>query len=207
MSEALQAASSYHHGDLRQAMLDRAAVVIQSKGIEALSLRGLARDLGVSHAAPNRHFKNKTHLLTAMATDGYTRLKEATLTAAGTVTDDPWVRLNAMGQGYLHWALDNPASFNAIMHPDLGFYDNPELDHALQDFRKSIYDAVAASQTAGRHENVPLDILNIFTISVPMGAAKMLAQTNNPAELQKNKGLIADLIELVVPIRNRNNSE
>jgi len=207
MSEALQAASSYHHGDLRQAMLDRAAVVIQSKGIEALSLRGLARDLGVSHAAPNRHFKNKTHLLTAMATDGYTRLKEATLTAAGTVTDDSWVRLNAMGQGYLHWALDNPASFNAIMHPDLGFYDNPELDHALQDFRKSIHDAVAASRTAGRHENVPLDILNIFTISVPMGAAKMLAQTNNPAELQKNKGLIADLIELVVPIRNRNHSE
>jgi len=207
MSEALQAASSYHHGDLRQAMLDRAAVVIQSKGIEALSLRGLARDLGVSHAAPNRHFKNKTHLLTAMATDGYTRLKEATLTAAGTVTEDPWVRLNAMGQGYLHWALDNPASFNAIMHPDLGFYDNPELDHALQDFRKSIHDAVAASRTAGRHENVPLDILNIFTISVPMGAAKMLAQTNNPAELQKNKGLIADLIELVVPIRNRNHSE
>ena len=197
MSEALQAASSYHHGDLRQAMLDRAAVVIQSKGIEALSLRGLARDLGVSHAAPNRHFKNKTHLLTAMATDGYTRLKEATLTAAGTVTDDPWVRLNAMGQG----------SFNAIMHPDLGFYDNPELDHALQDFRKSIYDAVAASQTAGRHENVPLDILNIFTISVPMGAAKMLAQTNNPAELQKNKGLIADLIELVVPIRDRTHSK
>ena len=207
MSEALQAASSYHHGDLRQAMLDRAAVVIQSKGIEALSLRGLARDLGVSHAAPNRHFKNKTHLLTAMATDGYTRLKEATLTAAGTVTDDSWVRLNAMGQGYLHWALDNPASFNAIMHPDLGFYDNPELDHALQGFRKSIYDAVAASQTAGRHENVPLDILNIFTISVPMGAAKMLAQTNNPAELQKNKGLIADLIELVVPIRDRNHSK
>lgn len=207
MSEALQAASSYHHGDLRQAMLDRAAVVIQSKGIEALSLRGLARDLGVSHAAPNRHFKNKTHLLTAMATDGYTRLKEATLTAAGTVTDDSWVRLNAMGQGYLHWALDNPASFNAIMHPDLGFYDNPELDHALQDFRKSIYDAVATSRTAGRHENVPLDILNIFTISVPMGAAKMLAQTNNPAELQKNKGLIADLIELVVPILDRTHSK
>ena len=106
MSEAMQSASPYHHGDLRQALLDRAAVVIQSKGIEALSLRGLARDLGVSHGAPNRHFKNKNHLLTAMATDGYTRLKEATLTAAGPITDDPWIRLNAMGQGYLHWALD-----------------------------------------------------------------------------------------------------
>ena len=54
---------------------------------------------------------------------------------------------------------------------------------------------------------VKLDILNIFTISVPMGAAKMLAQTNNPAELQKNKGLIADLIELVVPIRDRTHSK
>ena len=51
MSDADQ--RSYHHGDLRQALLDRAAEVIQSRGIEALTLRGLARDLKVSHGAPN----------------------------------------------------------------------------------------------------------------------------------------------------------
>jgi AcrR family transcriptional regulator len=201
VSEATQ--SRYHHGDLRQALLERAAEVIQSKGIEALSLRGLARDLGVSHGAPNRHFSSKAALLTAMATDGYTQLIAATLEAANRVGTDPWVRLNAMGQGFIHWALDNPARFNAFMHPDLGFYESPELQQARADFKRTIKDGVAATQATGRHPEVNLETLHLFTISVPMGAAMLLAQTDDPRDLKRRKSIVSDLIELVVPIKSR----
>ena len=92
--------ATYHHGDLRQALLDRAAEVIEAQGIEAVTIRGLARDLGVSHAAPNRHFKSRADLLTALAAEGYAALRSATLSAAEDVGDDPWIRLNAMGRGF-----------------------------------------------------------------------------------------------------------
>ena len=61
---------TYHHGNLKQALLDRAAEVIADQGIEALSLRALARDVGVSHAAPARHFRDKKALLSGPATEG-----------------------------------------------------------------------------------------------------------------------------------------
>src|SRR5262244_974088 len=65
---------NYHHGNLRRELLDRAAQVIAKQGIENLSLRGLAQDLGVSHGAPARHFKDKLDLLRALATEGHNKL-------------------------------------------------------------------------------------------------------------------------------------
>jgi AcrR family transcriptional regulator len=64
----------YHHGNLRQALLDRAAVVLRERGAGALSLRELARDIGVSHAAPGRHFPDRQALLDALAAEGFARL-------------------------------------------------------------------------------------------------------------------------------------
>jgi AcrR family transcriptional regulator len=64
----------YHHGNLKQALLDRAAVVLRERGAAALSLRELARDIGVSHAAPGRHFPDRQALLDALAADGFSRL-------------------------------------------------------------------------------------------------------------------------------------
>lgn len=64
----------YHHGRLREELLDRAAVVLRDRGATALSLRELARDIGVSHAAPHRHFAHRQALLDALAAEGFARL-------------------------------------------------------------------------------------------------------------------------------------
>lgn len=64
----------YHHGNLRQAVLDRAAVVLRERGASSLSLREIARDIGVSHAAPVRHFSDRQALLDAVAVEGFARL-------------------------------------------------------------------------------------------------------------------------------------
>lgn len=66
----------YHHGDLRAALLARAEQTLRERGPGDLSLRELARDLGVSHAAPSRHFKDKQTLLDALAQTGFERLRE-----------------------------------------------------------------------------------------------------------------------------------
>ena len=61
---------TYHHGNLRQALLDTAGEILETHGAQAISLRGLARELDVSHAAPAHHFRNKTELMAELAADG-----------------------------------------------------------------------------------------------------------------------------------------
>jgi AcrR family transcriptional regulator len=73
----------YHHGDLRSAILDQAALAIVDSGVDTLSLRELARRAGVSHAAPAHHFGDKRGLLTALATQGFQLLAEDLSAADG----------------------------------------------------------------------------------------------------------------------------
>ncbi|WP_406498998.1 TetR/AcrR family transcriptional regulator [Streptomyces sp. NBC_01604] len=96
----------YHHGDLRAALLAVAERTLREKGVGSLSLRELARETGVSHAAPGRHFKDKQALLNALALAGYERLAQ-TLDAA----DDPTLplqpRLTALAGAYLGFATEH----------------------------------------------------------------------------------------------------
>lgn len=73
---------TYHHGNLRAELLDRAERTLATDGVDALSLRALARDIGVSHAAPARHFRDRQALLDALAIDGFERLNGAMHAAA-----------------------------------------------------------------------------------------------------------------------------
>ncbi|SCE35225.1 transcriptional regulator, TetR family [Streptomyces sp. SolWspMP-5a-2] len=100
-------ARRYHHGDLRAALLARAEETLRERGPAALSLRELARDLGVSHAAPSRHFKDKQALLDALALDGFERLA-ATAEASQKGVGDPFAeRLRALVRAYVRFAADN----------------------------------------------------------------------------------------------------
>ncbi|MGW7817462.1 TetR/AcrR family transcriptional regulator [Streptomyces puniciscabiei] len=98
----------YHHGDLRAALLKSAERTLREKGAGALSLRELARDVGVSHAAPGRHFKDKQALMDALALDGYERLNRALDTAAGQPGLTFEGRMAALARAYLGFAVENP---------------------------------------------------------------------------------------------------
>ncbi|WP_338495691.1 TetR/AcrR family transcriptional regulator [Streptomyces sp. SJL17-4] len=110
--------NTYHHGDLRQSVLDAALDVITAEGPGALSLRDLARRAGVSHAAPAHHFKDRTGLLTAIATEGYDLLAVA---LAGTP------ELRERGVGYVRFATAHPAHFQVMFQPELLRADDPDL--------------------------------------------------------------------------------
>lgn len=205
VNESAGEESRYHHGDLRSALLERAAEVIDEFGIEAVTLRGLARDLGVSHGAPNRHFRNKAELLAGLASYGYSQLKAATLDAAEAAADDPWIQLNAMGRGYLKWAVNHRALFHAMNHPDVGRNADASLIDKMDAFRSTVFDATLATQKTGRHPEVDPKLLSLYTNAVPFGVAAfingpMFVEDVSEYDLDE---LIAEVIELVVPIKDR----
>jgi AcrR family transcriptional regulator len=116
---------AYHHGDLRRALLDEAAEVIAANGTANLSLRDLARRLGVSHAAPAHHFGDKIGLLSALAAEGFRLL--------GRDSEEAFERTGSfleVGVAYVRFALDHPAHFEVMFRPDLHHVDDPELTAA-----------------------------------------------------------------------------
>lgn len=197
--------SSYHHGSLRDALLDRAAEVIEAEGLEALTLRGLARDLGVSHGAPNRHFPSREDLVAAVAVKGIESARAAMLASMAAADADPWVQLNAMGRGYLKWALGHRTLFRVVTHPDIGRLDHPDLDERMRETESMVRDAVRATQATGRHPDVDTDILTLYTQSVPWGAALLMTtpRAQLPEPGPELDDLIARIVELVVPITGR----
>ncbi len=99
----------YHHGDLRAALLEEAEATLRVSGVDGLSLRELARAVGVSHGAPRRHFEDKAALLEALVAEGFHRLGR-TLAAAAEPDDREFVAaLKDVALAYIRFAADNPA--------------------------------------------------------------------------------------------------
>jgi AcrR family transcriptional regulator len=103
----------YHHGDLSRALVEAARRILEAEGPAALSLRAVAREAGVSPAAPYHHFKDKTELLEAVAREGWEAVGQA-ITAARRSSADPGEALGAIGMAYLHFARENPALYRLM---------------------------------------------------------------------------------------------
>lgn len=99
----------YHHGDLRNALIQAGQELLAEEGIGGLELRKVARRAGVSHAAPYRHFADKQALLAAIAETGFQQLGTAIQTAVAHAPDDVWAQLEQTGLTYVRFARDHPA--------------------------------------------------------------------------------------------------
>src|ERR1700749_1096350 len=110
-----QAADSrpYHHGDLRRALIDAATRLLETEGPSALSLRAVAREAGVSPAAPYHHFKDKSELLDAVASEGWTML-DAAIAKARAEAAPPAEALDEIGVASVCSARQNPAIYRVM---------------------------------------------------------------------------------------------
>jgi AcrR family transcriptional regulator len=133
----------YHHGDLPNALRLAAADVIAEDGLGRFSLREVARRAGVSHAAPAHHFGDVRGLLTALATEGFDRLREAT-TAAVEDKDEPAERLTAMGEAYVALASNHPAHCQVMFRTDVVDSDDEALREAGMRAYGVLHDTVSA---------------------------------------------------------------
>lgn len=128
-------AKPYHHGDLKAALIDGALELIAERGVRRFSLAELSRRLGVTVAAPYRHFVNRDELLAAVAVRALHAFGEA-LAKQSSETDPPEQRLAAMAAGYVRFAAEEPALFGVVFglgldkkrrHPELRqAYENVE---------------------------------------------------------------------------------
>lgn len=112
MPKITKAADAYHHGDLRQALLAAAMTVVDSQGADAVSLAALARTLGVSQAAPYRHFADRDALLVAVAAEGFRAFSAALSQAQAAGPADE--ALSRMCHAYVAFGLQRPGLYRLM---------------------------------------------------------------------------------------------
>lgn len=105
----------YHHGDLSRALVAAGRRILESEGPAALSLRAVAREAGVSPAAPYHHFKDKGELLDAVAEEGWSELGMA-IAQGRARTDNPKLAMTEIGVAYVSFARRNPALYRLMYH-------------------------------------------------------------------------------------------
>ncbi|PZO10886.1 MAG: TetR family transcriptional regulator [Lysobacteraceae bacterium] len=145
---------AYHHGNLRTAIIDATLAQVEEHGINSVSVREIAKRLGVSPGAPFRHFANKKALLTAVATEAMEGFSAAVHDELGSTPNAaPSEALRAIGRGYLRWALGNRAQFAIISNRDeIDFLEAPQL-YALSDGVMQLMNPYIQAMFAGSSED------------------------------------------------------
>ncbi|WP_437938932.1 TetR/AcrR family transcriptional regulator [Sorangium sp. So ce341] len=141
---------TYHHGDLRQALVDAALRTLEHQRAEDLSLRALGRELGVSPRAPYRHFETKEELLAAVAVEGFRAFGELLTARVAAAGADPIARLRAIAEAYVVFAAERPAAFRVMYAPyDTVKESAPDLVRARAEGHRATMDSIAEGQAAG----------------------------------------------------------
>ncbi|MEU6389678.1 TetR/AcrR family transcriptional regulator [Streptomyces sp. NPDC046939] len=178
----------YHHGDLRAALLERAERTLRERGSGALSLRELARDLGVSPAAPSRHFKTKQALLDALALTGFERLVEALAAARDRVGPTFAERLAAMAHAYVDFSLANAALLDLMFSAKHSPEASEALGEAAHRWIEQSLELVRTGQERGEVREGPLEHVAL-TVFAPLHGYVGLAVSGVPLPETGERGL------------------
>ena len=180
--------------DSRQRLLDSARRVLARDGLEALSLRAIAREAGVSHGAPLRHFPSLASLLAALSADGFGQLMASVDDAVnrGRPTSNPQRRLDRAAHGYVRFALAEPGIYSVMFRGELSDVTDPAYQQAAAASFQQLLDLVEAAQAGGWQTRVGTRRL----------AAILWAEVHGLAELWLHGGLQAvdgaDSLEAIV---------
>jgi AcrR family transcriptional regulator len=166
---------SYHHGNLRAALLEQAERNLRDRGADALSLRELAREVGVSHAAPRRHFADRQALLAALAEAGFDRLGAELRRSV----DDPATggafdaRLRAAARAYLRFATDDAALLGLMFAAKRGA-DAERIGAVADRSFAPVLDLIHAGQAEGALEPGDPFRIGIVLLASIQGIASMV---------------------------------
>lgn len=167
---------TYHHGNLRQALIQAARELAAEVGVDAFTLREVARRAGVSHAAPYHHFSDKAQLVRVLATEAFEALTHEMLEAAKNTTNAR-ERFKEIGVAYVRFAFKHPAEFRFMFRKDLCLTDETP-DDPLEGAGKAAYavlqNGIRAAQNAGLIAPGDPEILSLTAWSTVHGLAMIL---------------------------------
>ncbi len=163
---------AYHHGSLREALLDAAFALVDSAGSSAVSMRALARALGVSSAAPFRHFADKQVLLEAVAQKAADELESAIELATADATD-ALTQFRTMTVAYVRFAAEHPALFELI-------HSTPSasgriLGEVNDERRMKLIALIYEGQNAGLIPEADPELIALSSEALTYGLARMIA--------------------------------
>jgi AcrR family transcriptional regulator len=199
----------YHHGDLRATLLAAALTLAEKSGLQGVTLREVARQAGVSHAAPYHHFSDKGALVEALAIMGFEQLTARLRAAVAMIPEDSEARLTAVGVAYVHFALEQPAAFRIMFRPELRSNNEHAVTSAAitaagQQAYQVLRDEVVSGQKAGRIRSDPPDVLTLTAWSAMHGLATLIIDgapswtTIEPGEADYRTEVAARVAALVI---------
>ena len=166
---------SYHHGRLREALIEATLQLLEEGGPEHVTVREAGKRAGVSSGAPFRHFPTRTALLTAVAEEAMGRFRreiDAALDKAD--PDDPLARFRAVGTAYLRWALHNPTHFRVISDRSLIDLEGSELFRRDNlEIRGMMDELLADAQRRGMLRVEDLTLVPVAARALVYGLARM----------------------------------
>ena len=177
--------SDYHHGDLRAAVITEALAILNTEGLEALTLREVARRVGVTQAAPYRHFRDRRQLIGAVAAEGFTELRAAMLKGAQA---GGRAGMKGVALSYLEFGRRNRALYGLMFGSEIGAAnDLPELAEAGRQALGVVSSAIEAQQAAGTITPGRADLLAVSLWAALHGLTDLVlsGQTTSLAPAEK----------------------
>ncbi|MEU7560359.1 TetR/AcrR family transcriptional regulator [Streptomyces eurythermus] len=176
----------YHHGDLPSALLAQAEQTLRDKGADQLSLRELARAIGVSPAARSRHFKTKQDLLDALAQTGFERLADAVAASQEGSGQTFAQRLDAAARAYVNFAVDNAALLELMFSAKHSPQASPALTAAAHRWWEFFLELIAAGQRSGEVRNGPLERIGLPVFAALHGYVGVVISGMLPHDLAEH---------------------
>jgi AcrR family transcriptional regulator len=167
---------TYHHGNLRAALLEAALRAISEDGPEAFTLRDVARRAGVSPAAPYRHFRDKEELLAAVAGECAERLGATVAEAAMKAPNDALEQFRSTGIAVVQFAVAHPEHFRALAIPGIAARMPAEHRTQIEAWNAAQRTALAAAQKAGAVAPIPLDELCLAANALVHGLGHLIVE-------------------------------
>lgn len=190
---------TYHHGDLREALVEAGTALIEKDGLAAFTLRECARRAGVSHAAPRNHFETIDDLIAEIVARGFEAFHASLDKAAGAVGPDPGDRLVAMGRAYVAFALARPGVYGLMFRTGRPLRRSEHLETAA---RAAWVQLVNEVEAVVAPEQTNIAAKAAFVWSLVHGIASLAIDKRLPADLQLNDVLAASINGLPRQLRS-----
>ncbi len=182
----------YHHGSLRAALLEEAERTLRERGVQDLSLRELARGVGVSHAAPRRHFPDRQALLDALAEAGFERLGDELRAALDGAGENFQARAQATAAAYVHFATQDAALLELMFAGKHGEHAEAVTEASQRAF-SVLLELIEEGQREGALEAGDPERVGLVLFATIQGIAALV--TGGMVEVELVDGLVGDAVK------------